>query len=214
MASLTSSWLSSIRRIFRLFKTFLCIDPVYDEILASVRGRIWKQHTWFRELLEEGLNLAVTLRHLVAGSWHHVLWHAVWPVGGCLKHSVVIREVYQAICDEYADEVLTKLGCRQLADGFYGRWNVLHCVAAIDGKYMAIRDSLLCLARYIMIYDFCDFVSSEAWDRPKTLKIIFLVLYFINYIHNRCNSKKSFELAYKLNYNALIITMCWYIVVQ
>ena len=44
------------------------MDPeLYDEILASVRGRIWKQHTWLREPLEEGLALAVTLRHLVAG---------------------------------------------------------------------------------------------------------------------------------------------------
>ena len=71
LASMTSSWLSSVRRILRLFKKFLCVDPgLYDEIPARVRGRIWKQHTWLREPLEEGLKLAVTLRHLVAGTMY------------------------------------------------------------------------------------------------------------------------------------------------
>ena len=52
------------------FQDFFCMDPVYDEILAIVRGRIWKPHTWFRKPLEEGLKAAVTLRHLVAGTMY------------------------------------------------------------------------------------------------------------------------------------------------
>ena len=108
LASMISSWLSSVRRILRLFKKLLCMDPVYDEILASVRGRILKQHIRFRKPQDEGLNLAVTLRHLVS-IWHHVLWHAVW-VEGAWQHSVYrVREVCQTICDEYADEVMTKM---------------------------------------------------------------------------------------------------------
>ena len=46
------------------------IPDSHDEIPARVRGRIWKQHTWLREPLEEGLKLAVTLRHLVAGTMY------------------------------------------------------------------------------------------------------------------------------------------------
>ena len=47
------------------------MDPeLYDEILTSVIGRISKQHTWFREPLEEGHKLEVTFRHLVAGTMY------------------------------------------------------------------------------------------------------------------------------------------------
>ena len=103
---MTSSLFSSVRRILRLFKKFLCIDPeLYDEILASVRGRIWKQHTWSREPLEEGPKLAVTLRHLVAGTMYSDMQYE-WRVPENTPF-VVVREVCQAICDEYADDVMT-----------------------------------------------------------------------------------------------------------
>jgi hypothetical protein len=40
---------------------------LYDGILGRIRGRIWKKYTWFREPLEEGLKLVVTLSHVVYG---------------------------------------------------------------------------------------------------------------------------------------------------
>ena len=107
LASMTSSWLSSVRLILRLFKKFLYMDPVYDEILASVRGRIWKQHTWFRKPLEDGLKLAVTPRHLVVGTMYSDMQYG-WRVSENTL-SDVFMEMCQAICDEYANEVMTKM---------------------------------------------------------------------------------------------------------
>lgn len=141
------------------FRKFLCMPPeLYDEILERVRGRIWRQHTWFREPLNEGLKLAATLRHLVSGTMYSDMQYG-WRVPENTL-SVVVREVCQAICEEYADEVMTAPstpdGWRQLSDGFYWRWNFPHCVAAIDGKHVAIRKPPLSGSLY---YNYKGFFS-------------------------------------------------------
>ena len=41
---------------------------MFDEFLERVRGRLTKQHTFYREPLEPGLKLAVTLHHLASWS--------------------------------------------------------------------------------------------------------------------------------------------------
>ena len=50
---------------------------------------------------------------------------------------------------------------------------------------------------------FTIFFSSKAWNLPKTLKILFYVLYDITYITHR-ERQQLFELAYKLKYYALL----------
>ncbi|XP_072171959.1 uncharacterized protein [Diadema setosum] len=82
------------------------------------------------------------LRHLVSGTKYSDMQYG-WRVPENAL-SVVAREACQAICDEYADEVMTAPstpdGWKQLAGGgFYKRWNFPHCVAAIDGKHVTIR---------------------------------------------------------------------------
>ena len=162
---MTSSWLSSVRRILRLYKKFLCIDPVYDEILANVRGRIWKQLTWFNESLEEGLKLAVPLRHFVADTMYSDMQYG-WMVSENTLY-VVVREVCQTICEKYADEVMTSPsnqdGWRQLADGFWSTGvEISPAVLLLLMASMWLSERRISLARYIIIYDFYDFVSSEA----------------------------------------------------
>ncbi|XP_072182003.1 uncharacterized protein [Diadema setosum] len=102
---------------------------LYDEILERARGRIRRQYTWYREPLEEGLKLAATLRHLVSGTKYSDMQYRQRVPENTL--SVVVREVCQATCDEYADEVMIDSpfnldGWRQLAGGFYKRWNFPH----------------------------------------------------------------------------------------
>ena len=88
------------------FKTFMRMPPeMYDEILARVEHRIQKQYTWFRKPLPPGLKLSTTLRHLASGAKYADMQFA-WRVPENTL-SVVVREVCQAICDEYAAEVMT-----------------------------------------------------------------------------------------------------------
>ena len=51
------------------FKNFLRMPTdMYDEFVARVGPRITKQHTWYREPLEPGLKIVITLRHLASGN--------------------------------------------------------------------------------------------------------------------------------------------------
>ncbi|XP_072171989.1 uncharacterized protein [Diadema setosum] len=106
--------------------------------------------------MEEGLKLAATLCHLVSGTKYSDMQYG-WRVPENTL-SVVVREVCQAIYDEYADEVMaassTPDGWRQLAGGFYNRYP--HCVAAIDGKHVAIRKPPLSGSLY---YNYKGFFS-------------------------------------------------------
>ena len=118
------------------------MPPVmYDEILARVEHRIQKQYTWFHKPLPPGLKLSTTLRHLASGAKYADMQFA-WRVPENTL-SVVVQEVCQAICDEYAAEVMTPrttpMQWGTFADSFMKGWNFPHTYAAIDGKHVAIR---------------------------------------------------------------------------
>ena len=129
------------RQVPPAFKKILCMPP---ELYEDQRKKQYVVH------LKEGIKLAATLRHLVSGTKYSDMQYRRRVPKNTL--SVMVREVYQAIGDEYADEVMTAPSTpdewRKLADGIYSRWNFPHCVAAIDGKHMWPSGSPLCLVRY------------------------------------------------------------------
>ena len=114
---------------------------MYDELLRRVGPRITKQNTKYRLPLDPGLKLAVTLRHLASGTKYSDMQYG-WRVPDNTI-SVVVREVCQAIIDEYLDEVMTcpttPEGWRAISDNFMKRWNFPHTCGALDGKHVACR---------------------------------------------------------------------------
>ena len=96
-------------------------------------------------------------------SWYHVLWHAVW-VEGVWKHSVWC--VYWDVPGHYVTSMQMKLWPRWIEDNLLmdsTGVEISPSVLLLLVASMWQSESLLCLARYIIIYNFYDFVSSEAW---------------------------------------------------
>ena len=91
--------------------------------------------------LEPGLKVALTLRHLASRAKYRDMQYA-WRVPANTI-CVVVREVCQAIVDEYLAELLTcpqtEDGWRELADDWYRRWNFPNVIGAIDGKHVACK---------------------------------------------------------------------------
>lgn len=80
-----------------------CPPALFDEMLERVTPRIEKQPTQFRAPLEPGLKLAMTLWHLATGESFRAMRFS-WRV----PHntiSLVVREVCEALCDIYVEEV-------------------------------------------------------------------------------------------------------------
>ena len=126
----------------RSFHNFLRMPPaMFDELVERLSPRITKQTTNWRTPLEPGLKVAVTLRHLASGAKYSDMQY-----GWRLPHntiSLVVREVCEAIVEEYLEEQLTPPntpeGWKELADQWYERWNFPHTIGAIDGKHVACK---------------------------------------------------------------------------
>ena len=103
-----------------------------------VRSRFWKQHTWNRKPLDPSLKWAATLRHLNSGTKYSDMQYS-WRIA-MKTLSIVVREVCNALCEEYFDEVIPPY----LKNGNY--WQMvstrsgtfLNYVATIDDKHIAI----------------------------------------------------------------------------
>ncbi|XP_072177059.1 uncharacterized protein [Diadema setosum] len=123
-------------------RNFLRIDAaIFQEILEKIQGKIQRQNTFWRKALEPGLKLAITLRYLATGSSYQSLMY-----GFRVAHNTIskfIPEVCEAIIDAYAEEVIicpsTPDEWRQVAKQFEDRWNLPHCIGAVDGRHVTLR---------------------------------------------------------------------------
>ncbi|XP_795502.2 protein ALP1-like [Strongylocentrotus purpuratus] len=121
------------------FKNFMRVpQEMFDELLTRVGPRITKQKTNYRDALDPGLKLALTLRHLASGTKYRSMSYG-WRV----PHntiSLLIPEVCQAIIKEYRDEMMkcptTPEEWRAISDKFMEKWNFPHTCGALDGKHV------------------------------------------------------------------------------
>ena len=124
------------------FKSFTRMTPeTFFSILERIEGRIRKQDTWWREAIEPAHRLAVTLRYYATGNSYQSM-HFSWFMGDNTIGNIV-RQVSEAIIAEYAEEKLncpvTREGWMAIADKFSSRWNFHHCLGALDGKHVSIK---------------------------------------------------------------------------
>jgi len=114
---------------------------MFEELSARLGPRIEGTDTWMRKALTPELKLAITLRHLVTGDSYRSLMYGFRVAHNAI--SLIVRQVYRAITDEYAQEVIstptTPEEWLQIADQFGASWQFYHTLGALDGKHMAIK---------------------------------------------------------------------------
>ena len=114
---------------------------MYDELLDRVGPNITRQHTRYREPLEPGLQLALTLGHLASVSCYSTMQYG-WRVPNNTQ-SVIVCQLCQAIVDEYLPEVMTcpttpeEWSC--ISDKFMQKENFPHACGALDGKHIVCK---------------------------------------------------------------------------
>ena len=91
---------------------------MFDEIVQRLTPALTKKTTNWRAPLDPGLKVALTLRHIASGAKYREMQYG-WRV----PHntiSLVVREVCEAIVEEYRDELLappkTAAEWRQISD--------------------------------------------------------------------------------------------------
>ena len=118
---------------------YLRVPPsLFDELLDRLR----QQDLPYRKALEPGFKLAMTLRHLASGD-RYASMKFDFRVPHNTAMSLCVREVCQAIIDEFKDECIqcptTEEEWRAISAEFERRWNVPHACSALDGKHIACR---------------------------------------------------------------------------
>ena len=100
-----------------------------------------KKTTWYREPLDVGLKLAITLRFLATGDHYKSLMYLFYVASNTI--SLVVRDVTKAICEEYAEETVgnptTPEGWKEVAKKYATRWNFHHAIGALDGKHIRLK---------------------------------------------------------------------------
>ena len=114
---------------------------MFRELLDRVTPRLAKQRTVMREPLQPGLKLAIALRYFASGSNYRNIAFTFRVAHNTI--SGIVKEVAQAIVDEYREEVFefpnTPDKWREVARRFGSRWDFHHVCGALDGKHIAIR---------------------------------------------------------------------------
>ena len=125
------------------YANFLRMDQqLFQELLQRVEPEIQKDDTQLRPALQAGLKLAVTLRYLATGNTYKDLSFQFRVPPNTI--SVFIPEVCEALIDALKDEVMPEIGAtedywRDVSYKFLDRWNMPHCLGAIDGKHVRIK---------------------------------------------------------------------------
>lgn len=124
------------------FHNFTRMSPdLFNFILERIRAQITKKDTNYRKALIPALKLAITLRYMATGDSYKSLSYSFRVAHNTI--CLFIPEVSQAIIDNLSDEFMelprTPDKWKEIANEFYTRWNLPHCIGALDGKHVAIR---------------------------------------------------------------------------
>ena len=124
------------------FKRLLRVDPpMFQELVDTLTPIIQKQPTVMREALPVGLRLAVTLKFMCSGESYPEIAHLFRISTSSICN--IISETCDAIHAHYGDELLMPPDepqkWKQAAARFEDKWQLPHCVGALDGKHIAIK---------------------------------------------------------------------------
>ena len=134
-----------------LYKAFTRITKrMFNMLVEKVTPLIRKEDTFMRRALSPGIRMAITLRFLATGESYKSIGLA-FRVGHATV-SKIVPETCKAIITAYAEQWIktprTQEEWNRVAEGFERRWNLPHCVGALDGKHIRIRNPLLAGSYY------------------------------------------------------------------
>ena len=126
------------KKIFLNYTRFSAAGFLY--ILEQIQGRIKKQDTNYRQALPPALKLACTLRYLATGDSFHSLGYAFNVAHNTVSKFVpeVCKALVEGLQEQAFPGITTPEEWREVANRFWGKWQMPHCVGALDGKHVRV----------------------------------------------------------------------------
>eukprot|EP00745_Piridium_sociabile_P032818 TRINITY_DN55823_c0_g1_i1.p1 TRINITY_DN55823_c0_g1~~TRINITY_DN55823_c0_g1_i1.p1 ORF type:complete len:536 (+),score=138.50 TRINITY_DN55823_c0_g1_i1:400-2007(+) len=134
-----------------MFRNYTRITPeVFLELLDRVGPHITKQDTNYRTALEAGLKLVITLRFLASGDSYHSLKYNFRVAHNTISNFVpeVCRAIYTEMFEDAFKRQMQADDWRAVAKKFQDRWNMPHCMGAMDGKHFRMKNPAKAGSKY------------------------------------------------------------------
>ena len=102
---------------------------MFQELLLRVGPRTERQHTWYRQVLEPGLKLAITLQLLATGDSHKSLVYSFRVAHNTSASSSLrcVQPLWQNMLMKCLPSPQKPKEWQTIADQFRDRWNFPHC---------------------------------------------------------------------------------------
>ena len=127
------------KKVFMNYTRFTA--PAFLYLLAKVEPAITKSDTNWRPSLDPGLKLAATLRYLATGDSFHSVGYAFNVAHNTI--SKFVPEVCAALVESLKDEAFPPVAStddwKAIAERFERKWDLPHCLGALDGKHIRIN---------------------------------------------------------------------------
>ncbi|XP_039282953.1 protein ALP1-like [Nilaparvata lugens] len=112
----------------------------FENLLQKIGPIISKQDTYFHSSISAQDRLAVTLRFLATGDSYTSLQYTFW----ISKQSIgyIVPEVCTALINElrgYIKLPKTPEAWKEVSKVFKTKWNLPHCIGALDGKHIILQ---------------------------------------------------------------------------
>ncbi|XP_064479291.1 uncharacterized protein LOC135392513 [Ornithodoros turicata] len=114
---------------------------VFDTLLGLVQDSIRKCDTKFRNAIPPNERLAITLRFLGSGDSLQSISYG-FRIGRSTATNIVAETcaaIWNNLVGRYLHFPSTSQEWQEVAEGFETRWNLPHCVGALDGKHVVIE---------------------------------------------------------------------------
>ena len=113
---------------------------VYGTLLRCLRRHLAKRHTNFRRPISAETRLAVTLRYLALGDGFRSISQQ-FRIGLSTARLIVFETcciVARVMQHRYLRTPRTRQEWLRIASTFERRWDLMHCIGAVDGKHVRI----------------------------------------------------------------------------
>ncbi|XP_070550575.1 uncharacterized protein [Ptychodera flava] len=126
----------------KCYRNFLRVNHSgFMDLLSLIEGKIAKMDTTMRPAVSPGERLAVTLRYLATGQSYQCLQYGFRISVSTIRQIIpeTCEAIYQALKEDYLTTSNTTEDWLNVAREFEQRWNFPHCIGALDGKHVVIR---------------------------------------------------------------------------
>ena len=126
------------------FKYVWMSPPVFDKLLSLVKPHLRKRRRYkskVRARITDAEKLVPTLKYLASGASVQDV-SISFRLGHSTAHKIIMevcKVIWLALADRYLPCPKTPSGWKAVAEEFYARWNMPHCVGAIDGKHVNMQ---------------------------------------------------------------------------